>query len=313
VLIASLGELRPQPRRTVIINVNTDLVATRALLSAIEVVRDPVLFVNCNPTEAGRRHFEQLQARYEFDLLEAPTRLHGEALDWLFRETQDEILLLLDSDAEVRKPEFVERMRRHLENDLAFGAGFTWGPFFVSPDWLAPADRILYMERPWVPCVWLKTEPVREALAAGRTFVARFVPNDVAVSPRVSRFLAARWGPPWGPQSRSFDRLPAGVRQRMADLDLEFLKFARRRYHGLQPSMAVYDTAGDVYEYLKFDRSLLFAGIPVELMDGEVHHYSGVTRFAMHGRSALDTDPDTIAGELREQMRDRYGFEEAER
>jgi len=303
-----LNELSPQRSRTIVINVNTDLVAVRAVLSAVEVVGDPVLLVSCDPTPKSREHFARLMSSYAFDIIEVPLRVHGETLDWLFRTLRDERLLLLDSDAEVRDPAFVDWMRAKLDNPLTFGAGFTWGPFFITEEWLAPPDSILYMERPWVPCVWLKTEPVRAALAGGLSFAARFIPNDVACSARLSRFLAARWGPPWGVSSRWFSRLPAPAQRAMSTWRLDALRWARRRYHGLQPSMACYDTGAEVYQHLRFQKEMLFAGIPMELIDDEVHHYSGVTRYSLHGSSALDTKEEDVAEEVIERLESRYRY-----
>ncbi|MGQ0615841.1 MAG: hypothetical protein ACT4PW_02445 [Acidimicrobiia bacterium] len=307
-LVASLSELPAARSRTVVINVGTDLVATRAVLSATDVVGGPVLVVNCDPTEASRWRFGCLARERQFDLIEAPTLMHGQTIDWLFRGLHDERLLLLDSDAEVRSADFVTWMQRKLDHPLAFGAGFTWGPFMITEEWLAPADSILYMERPWVPCVLFKSSAIDIALAAGRSFAAKFIPNDVAVSRKVSNFLASRWGPPWGTQSVRFSQLPGPVKERMKTMRLDGLRFARRRYSGLKPSMACYDTGGDVYEYLKIDREMLFAGIPMELADGEVHHYSGVTRYALYGRSALDTDPDEVAQEILDRLDHVYGY-----
>jgi hypothetical protein len=72
--------------------------------------------------------------------------------------------------------------------------------------------------------------------------------------------------------------------------------------------MACYDTGADVYEHLKFERELLYAGIPVELAGDEVHHYSGVTRYALHGSFALDTSTDDIETEVVARLADRYGY-----
>lgn len=307
--IEALDQLAPVPERTIVINVNTDLVATRALLSAVELAKGPLLLVSCEPTDEGRRRFDALAAQHGFDVIEAPIRTHGATLDWLFHGLRDDRLLLLDSDAELRSAEFVEWMRAKLDHPLAFGAGFTWGPFFLPEDWAATPGTLLYMERPWLPCTLFRTEPVREALAAGRSFDVRMVPNDIAFLPRVSRVLAARWDPTWATPSRLWSRLPAPLRRRLQGARLDGLRWARRRFHGLRPNMACYDTAADVYEYCKFERELLFAGIPIELADDEVHHYSGVTRFSLHGSFALDTDAADIETEVLARLRDHYGYE----
>jgi hypothetical protein len=316
VLVRFLSELAPVPARTIVINVNTDLVATRALLSATEVVGDPVLLVNCDPTREGRRHFDRLMEAYKFDLVEAPLRSHGDTLDWLFTALADERILLLDSDAEVTDEAFVEWMRRMLDHPLTFGAGFTWGPFFIPEAWQAPPRAILYMERPWIPCVMFKTGPVRVALDAGYSFRIRYVANDAAFSRRLSRFLAARWGPPWGVwgvQSRRFDALPAWVRRRMSTMPLDGLRWARRSYHGVRPSVVHYDTGAEIFQYLRYDKEMLFAGVPMELQDGEVHHYSGVTRYSLFGPSVLNTAEADTEVEVVDRLATRYGYQWGER
>lgn len=310
-LLRSLRQLEPVRSRTVVINLNTDLVATRAVLSAIHVVGDPVLVLNIQPTAAGRAAFERLMATHDFDLIETPHREdHGTNLDWLFSNLRDTYLLLLDSDAEVRDPSFVAWMRARCEHPATFGAGFTWGPFFLPPEWGAPEGLMLYMERPWLPCAMFTRGLVHEALNEGHTFQHKAQPNDVAFSPGISRFLAARWGPPWEvAHSPRFDQLPYRVRQRMGTWRLDWLAFTRRPYHGLRPSVAVYDTAADLYQHLRYEKGLLFAGMPLELLDGEVHHYSGVTRHALLGPTLLDTDEETVADEVVARLADRYGYQ----
>lgn len=309
VQIDALDELAPVRERTVVINVNTDLVAARALLSAVHLVGGPLLLVSCDPTPEGRQRFQALSDLHGFDVIEAPTRSHGETLDWLFGGVRDERLLLLDSDAEVRDAGFVDWMRSKLDHPLAFGAGFTWGPFFLPEDWRATPGTLLYMERPWLPCTLLKVAPVQDALAAGRSFAVRMEPNDVAFSRRLSHVLAGRWDPTWATSSRMWRAVPGPLKRRLQGARLDGLRWARRRYHGLQPNMACYDTAADVYEHLKFERELLFAGIPIELAGDEVHHYSGVTRFSLHGPFALDTAAADIEAEVVARLAERYGYE----
>lgn len=310
-MVASLSRLEPVAARTIIINVNTDLVATRALLSALEVVRDPVLLVNCEPTEAGQRHFGQMADRFGFDLIEAPRRTHGDTLDWLFASLRDERMLLLDSDAEVIDEALIDGMRHQLDHPRAFGAGFTWGPFFIPEEWQAPPGAFLYMERPWMPCVMFKSEPVRLALNAGFSFRIRYLPNDVWFSARLSRFLAARWGPPWGVwagRSPRFEALPPWLRKRMSGWRLDGLQWARRSYHGLRPSVVHYDTGAELFEYLRYHRGMLFAGPPMEFGNGGVHHYSGVTRHSLDGPSVLNVAEATTKTEVVERLATRYGY-----
>lgn len=308
--VRQLGDLPPASDRTVVINVATDVVATRALLSALEHAGSPVLLVNCDPTDASRAHFERFAADHGIDVLEAPLRLHGEALDRLFLELADERLLLLDSDAEIRDPGLVPWMRRKVAHPEAFGAGFTWGPFLIGEDWEAPRGaEVLYMERPWMPCVLFDRALVAAAIAEGWSFNAEWLGNELAGHDHLARFLGARWGPPWGTQSKSFSLLPRPLRRLVGGRPLPWFRRLRHpRYGVLRPHLVHYDTGGRLYEHLRFERGLQFASTPIELHDGEVHHYLGVTRSTMVGTHAAETAPDEIEDEVLRWMADRYGY-----
>jgi hypothetical protein len=307
--IQSLQDLQPQRGRTVVINAHTDLVTTRALLSAVELGGQPVLLVNCAPPASSTAHFDRFASTYGIDVLEAPLKLHGQTLDRLFSELRDERILLLDSDAEVRDPSLVPWMHEMLDDGRVFGAGFTQGPHLAPEHWPQPAGTVLYMERPWVPCTMLRVSHVMEALAAGRTFVPQFVPNDVGAGRRASNFLAARWGPPWAPHSKKFNALPAVLRERAKSWRLDRLAPLRSSYYRVvRPSMAFYDTAADVHEHLRFERGLLYAGIPYELGTDRVHHYEGVSRYVLVGAMVDDTSPDDIHHELVDHLQTRYGY-----
>ena len=306
--LSSLNDLPPAQARTVIVNVHTDLVTTRAVLSAIELAGMPVVLVNCEPTEASSHHFDKLMANYDFDTLDAPLRRHGDTLDWIFSCSRDDQLLLLDSDAELRDEGFVHWMRTMLRNQMVFGSGFTEGPLWMTERWLAPPRSILYMERPWVPCVLMRVEAVRRALAAGRRFAEQIVPNEVWFSRRASNFLAARFAPPWGTVSRAFGRLPVDWQRRLSSRSFEPLSRMRREYYGLRPKMVCYDTAALIYEYLRHEEGLLFAGLDVGLADGQVHHYLGITRSALFGATPLDALAEDVEGEVRDRLSCRYGY-----
>jgi hypothetical protein len=226
----------------------------------------------------------------------------------MFSSSHDDLLLLLDSDAELLDGQLVVWMAATFDNPNVFGAGFTEGPFWMTDEWLAPPTSMLYMERPWVPCVMMRVEAVRRALAAGRRFSEHMVPNEVWFSRRASNLLAARFPAPWGTNSRTFHRLPAAVRRRAGSWSLDGLAPARRTYHGLRPKMVCYDTAALVYEYLRYDQGLLFAGLDEAFARGRVHHYRGVTRSARFGAMPLDALADDIEGEVRDRLVTRYGY-----
>lgn len=307
--LESLRDLDPTATRAVVINVGTDLVAARAVLSADRHVEAPLLVVNCDPTPASRCRFDALGERVEFDLLEAPVRSHGATLDRLFTELDDDALLLLDSDAEIRDPALIRWMQDQLSAPDVFGAGFTWGPFWVPESWQAPPRQFLYVERPWIPCTLLRVEPVRRAVAAGVSCAMRIVPNDVGLSRRASSVLAGRWGPPWAPGSDTYRRLPRAVQARLDGRALDGLRRLRGQHDGERPSLLVYDTAARVHEHLRLAARLRYVGRPLEELVDEVHHYSGTTRYALHGPSALDTDPAAIRREVVAHVLETYGLD----
>lgn len=308
VLVQELSELAPAELRTIVINVDTDLVATRALFSAVELTGAPVLLVNCSPKPRSRAHFEALAEVIDFDIYETALNFHGSTLDLVLADLHDDTVLLLDSDAELRDPEHVRWMRRMLANPLAFGAGFTWGPFWVPTAWQAPEQKILYMERPWLPCAMWRLAAVHDALAADRTFLAEMKPNEFPFSRKLSNLSASRWGPPWSIRHWVYEGLPEWAKRRVATIETDRFRWLRHRYHSLQPAMACYDTAASVYEYLRFEKQMLWAGIPMEFIDGEVHHYSGVTRFAIHGRTAFDVSEAEVRDEVVLRLKERYDY-----
>jgi hypothetical protein len=245
---------------------------------------------------------------YAFDVLDVPLRRHGDTLDWLFTHSRDDALLLLDSDAEILERDFVGWMRTTLRNSRVFGAGFTEGPFWMDDQWWAPHESLLYMERPWMPCVLLRVGTARDAVAAGLQFAERLVPNELAFSARASRLLAARFPKPWGTRGTAFDKLPERVQTRARSWSLDGLRWARRDYYGLKPKMACYDTGALVYEHLRFEQGLVFAGVDIALHDDQVHHYGGITRSSMFGPMPLDTLQEDVDGEVRERLAVRYGY-----
>lgn len=305
----SLQDLRPVSTRVVIINLHTDLVATRALLSATTATDLAVVLVNADPTPASSAHFDRLAQRVDFDIVDVPASHHGRFLDRLFATSGDGSILLLDSDAEIRDPAAVAWMLHMLALPGTFGAGWLEGPFWMDGRWSAPERSMLFMERPWVPCLLLEVAAVRLALDAGRHFGEEMVPNELAISRRLAWKLASRFGPPYGPSSPALHRLPDGARRWFAGRRLDFLERTRHPYYGLRPKIACYDTAGRIYEHLRFNEGLAFAGVDVRLSEGKVHHYGGITRNAVFGPTVLDRSEDDVASDARRRLREHYGVD----
>jgi hypothetical protein len=277
-LLDSLDDLKTERDLAVVINVGTELVTTLAIASALRHCPMPLLLINCEPTAQSDSYFKRLMAEWKFDILNAPRSTHGSTLDVLFREVKSERVLLLDSDAEIRDGAFVEKMRLYLENPLAFGAGFTQGPGWMDElDGFVPGLTI-YHERPWMPCVYFRTSDVVRALDAGKSFNSRIIYNEFAPNERISRFLGKRLREGSASGSTPFRRLPGAVRSHLTRTTFRWLRWARRDFYGLRPNSVYCDTGADVFTWCKYQDMKLFGGLPVQLLNGEVAHYVGVTR-----------------------------------
>ena len=124
----TLLDIPPYAERAVIINVETRAISTLAVLSVLRHAAVPLLLIDCESTDGSWDHFRRLSEETGFDLLSAPRRPHGEALDRIFSELATDRVLLVDSDLEILDGEIVERMRDWMSLPQVFGAGFTHGP-----------------------------------------------------------------------------------------------------------------------------------------------------------------------------------------
>jgi hypothetical protein len=308
--ISSVGEMAASPDVAVIINVHTDLVATLALASAVRHAPMPVLFVNCDPTAASSAHFDQLASQWGFTILDAPVRPHHAALTRLFEEIRSEVVLLLDSDAEIRDASLVPALRASFAHPRVFGAGFVHGPMWLDGRSHAAPKTSMYQERAWLPCVMFRTAHVREALGAGVTFAPRTIFNDFMWSEKISKGLGARFQTDRAPKLELVRRLPEPVRTRLQRARLPALAWARRDFYGSRPNYVVCDTGADLYQWCKYQGDLVFAGNPVALRSTEqVNHLGGLTRTRLgrydgFARRAADVEQEVIA-----RLADEYGVE----
>jgi len=149
----------------------------------------------------------------------------------------------------------------------------------------------------------LRTGHVRAALDAGVSFKFSVTYNDVAWSRRLSKLMAARFQDAFAPSIRPLEHAPAAVRRRLRQALLPRLAWARRDFFGLRPNYVFSDTGSDVYQWCKYQRGLLFAGVSSLLRKDEVKHYWGVTRRIVPGeqdrQSTLLADiEDEVSGRL---------------
>jgi hypothetical protein len=282
-LINELSDLQAVSQRATIINVSTKLPATLALLSALRYADMPVLLIDCESNDGSLEHFKQLMSRYDFDLMSAPLRQHGQTLDWLFSGIASEQLLLVDSDLEIRDARIIQFFNEYIDEPTVFGCGFLNGPGWLNNAVFGVLQGALFAERPWMPLTLLKTAPVRDALAAGRSFTALRYNNEYSILPRFARNLMLRTG----------IRGPAPL---------------RRNFNHSRPSLVWYDTGAQVFEYLRYEKQLYFAGLPELAHKRFVTHFFGVTRNVLnpadtHGAGNFSR----VERAVRERLRTGYG------
>jgi len=296
----------------IVINVGTDVAATLALASLHEsVASTPVRLVNCDPTDESRRWFSALSRDLHFQIEERPARLHGTALNDLFTTVDAELVMLLDSDAEIVERDVVSRCLDAFDDPTVFGAGFREGPAWMGPEQGATATpRVAYFqERPWMPFVVFRTSMVREALASGHTFEARKIWNDFPWNARVGAALAARFQDNFVPRSRWVAKVPSRLRERMGTWRFDALRWMRRDVHGTRPNYVLYDTSADLYQWCTYERGWHFVG-PDFRTSSAVAHYQGVTRarFRDPYQSAAMSE---IEATIRARLTERYGISPA--
>lgn len=287
-ILSDLKSLTASHNQAVIINVGTRQVTTLALLSALRHAQMPVLLIDCESKDGSWDYFTRLMEDRPFDMLSAPLRQHGETLNWLFRNINCDNLLLIDSDLEILNGDIVRWMARLIEQSHVFGAGFTHGPC-----WLHDNPGVgYYQERMWMPITLLKTVCVRQALEKGHSFSAMVRNNDFFPSRLVSNRLAKRFN---NPRTRS--------------LRLSWLDAFKTSYFGQKPCYVFCDTGANVFQHLKYQMGLHFAGFPAEVQMGDVTHFHGVTRAVLNPDDPIATSMEEITGTIRNRLRNEYGFD----
>lgn len=289
-LIESVDELAFVPCRAIIINVNTKLVTTLALLSALRHAKVPVLLIECQSTDGSLAHFRALMEKYQFDMLTLPLRSHGVTLDWLFRHAKSEQLLLVDSDLEILNDDIVRFFYDHIEDKAVFGCGFFNGPEWLEIPYFKQGGHteMLYHERPWMPLVLFKVAPVLMALEAGVSFDAQHVDNEFSRVPWLARWRAKN--------SRLKKLLQAGP------------KLLRRPFYGSFPRSIYYDTGAYIFEFLRYRKFLYFNGMSAVLHERYAHHYWGVTRMTLNSDDTHGgAGPAAIIADVRQRLSAHYG------
>ncbi len=276
-ILTNISDLEKFAEQAVIINVGTKLVATLALMSALKYAEMPVLMIECESQDGSLDHFVSLQKTYNFDLLSAPLKPHGQTLDWLFQNIPAENVLLIDSDLEITSSEIISMMKGFISDEMTFGCGFVHGPYWLTNEFpYIPEGMSLYQERPYIPLTMLKTALVQEALQNGYSFVIRSIWNDFAPSPKISLLLHHRFHHAWVRHNK-----------------LTWLNVFKGSFYGHKPSLIFCDTGADLYQFLKYKRGYEFVGYPQRFIGRYANHFEGITRRLLdpndHSATALDS------------------------
>jgi hypothetical protein len=255
----------------VIINCSTKELTALALVSALRHGGLPVTVIDCESTDGSVPFFRQLQRQMNFKLSHLPLQRHGVTLDRLFLEATCDRLLLLDSDAEILDPKLVARMLAALTPGT-YGSGFLHAGEWLGQEHGGGRHVGYYAERMWIPCVMLDVAAIRQALAAGQSFLQRIVGNEVQW-PWLAQFLAQRF------------RVP-GLRR----IKLDALRPRRREYRHLHPHYIYCDTGADMHDFLVNRRGMAFADLGADWWPRAVAHYHGATRRQLRPRMRNATD-----------------------
>jgi glycosyltransferase involved in cell wall biosynthesis len=273
----------------IIINCSTKEQTALALVSALRHASLPVTVIDCESTDGSLPFFRKLRGRLPFNLTEMPLRRHGASLDRLFRESDRDALLLLDSDAEILRADVVPAMSERLGAG-AFGSGFLHRGEWLGANHLVDRKVGYYAPRMWIPCVMLAVKPIRAALDAGESFRARVVCNEIPQLPWLARLLYLRF------------RVP-GLRR----LAFEGLRSLRRSHFGVRPHYVYYDTGAALHDYLTRARRLTFADLGADLWPLAVRHAHGVTRRRLSWRMRNAADLERTRREAVERIETLYG------
>ena len=282
------------PELAVIINVETKYISTLALLGALRHLSIPTLVIDCESQDGSLEWFQSLQQKYDFQLMRAPRRPHGAALDWIFQKIEVGSILLIDSDMEIITGEMFELMRARLREGNMYGAGY-----FQQGGWLEKhygTEQLLlpgigfYESRPWIPFAMFRVEPVRRVLSAGGSFSHVLLLNDVPQLPILSRLL--------------WHRLRFGVfrKSRLGMLDL-----LRREYEGRKPSYVFCDTGARLHNAMS-KLGFSFGDVGAAIPPWSIRHLQGVTRDRLQGPSTDACNAVAIEPTVLEKLRTDYGL-----
>ena len=287
-LTRQIAALPPVRERAVIINCSTKTVSTLALMSALRYAGMPILLIDCESTDGSRDWFVELAKTHRFDLIDARLCPHGETLDQIFLASQDESLLLIDSDLEILDDHLMPALRLGMADADSYGAGFLHADRASKLGAAAAHVAGRYADRMWIPLCFLKTAAIRAALQAGATFMHSRDYLEFPWSMTLARWLYAR------------HRIPL-----LRGITFEAFADARQRIHGERVAFREYDTGARAHEALSQAGQRLFdLGEPY--WSQSVRHYHGVTRATLTADQGNATAPNSISREVAARLAERY-------
>jgi hypothetical protein len=288
-LSTQLAALKPVPERAIIINCSTKAVSTLALMAAARFAGMPILLIDCESTDGSLDWFRVMQSQVTFDLISAPLKPHGKTLDEIFCASNDDALLLVDSDLEILQDDLMPLLRSQLAEPKQYGAGFLHQDRSQTLGPEAAVERGRYADRMWIPLTFLKVEPVRHAIRGGATFMHSRDYLEFPWNKTLARLIYAR------------HRIPL-----LRHISLASLADVRERLHGERAAFREYDTGGRIHEAL-IRSGWSFAHLGEPYWSQSVRHYHGVTRATLTRDQANATAPGSIADEVRSRLEAVYG------
>lgn len=276
---------------TVIINVDTCMATTLAVFSAKRYTNDKLLIIDCSKDDKEIRYFEKLQEKVDFFLCKLPLRIHGETIDYLFNNIRADYIRLLDSDAELLSSDWIGT--ELLVNDNVFGCGFFHEPHMMDNNAMRGGKFHFYQERMYIPCVVLKVDHIKRALANNCTFAAKKIYNDFPLIPFLSHLAYFRFA------FKFFQKH-----------DFVIFRLFRHKYgEYFRPSMVYYDTGAEIYLYLKYKCNLDFIGYPMKYHNPYFSHYHGITRKVLNKKDFNATSYDDVSKIIYSRLLESYKFD----
>jgi glycosyltransferase involved in cell wall biosynthesis len=289
-LIEKLRDIPTQPSLAVIINVNTKIFTTLALLSTLKYTTYPVLLIDCKSTDGSFDHFIKLQHREKFFIFSTKLRPHGEMLDYLFSNLYHiDNILLIDSDIEILNSELFLAMDDKIKSGDIGGCGF-----LHLEGWLncINAPYGWYVEKLYTPFVLLTSSVIKVALDSKKSFMHRRTANDMPFLPFLQWVLMYRYRVPF-----------------LKNLRLDILKPFRKEYFGHKPSFIHYDTGADIYQLLFKSSLYKFYIFPWSLHEKSLIHFDGITRGKNNLFDFHATPYTKVQTYVIEQLRNKYKIE----